>query len=132
MDLATMFNSQEARVPLLDNEMIALSEAMPLNLKLKGFTTKHIIRKALRQYLPEEILNMPKKGFNMPTAEWLKGELKEFALEAISAARRKNPDFCDYAVAEKVLTEHLEGKRDNSRKLTCLISLFLWQAEYLC
>ena len=130
-DLVTMFNSQEARVPFLDNEMIALSEEIPLSLKIKGFTTKHIIRKALRQYLPEEILKMPKKGFNMPTAEWLKGDLREFALDAIAAAKAKNPDFCNYAYAEKLMKEHLEGRRDNSRKLTCLVSLFLWQAEYL-
>jgi asparagine synthase (glutamine-hydrolysing) len=130
-DLVTMFNSQEARVPFLDNEMLALSEEIPLNLKIKGFTTKHIVRKALRQYLPAEILKMPKKGFNMPTAEWLKGDLKEFARAAISSARTRNPDFCNYAYAEKLLTEHLEGRRDNTRKLTCLVSLFLWQAEYL-
>lgn len=130
-DLVTMFNSQEARVPLLDNEMLALSEEIPLDLKIKGFTTKHIIRKALRQYLPDEILKMPKKGFNMPTAEWLKGGLKDFARGAISAARSKDPGFCNYAYAEKLLAEHLEGRRDNTRKLTCLVSLFLWQAEYL-
>ena len=130
-DLATMFNSQEARVPFLDNEMLELSEEIPLSLKIKGFTTKHIIRKALRQYLPAEILKMPKKGFSMPTAEWLKGELKDFTLDAISAARSKNPDFCNYGFAEKLLAEHLEGRRDNTRKLTCLVSLFLWQAEYL-
>ncbi len=130
-DLVTMFNSQEARVPFLDNEMLELSEEMPLGLKMKGFTTKHIIRKALRQYLPEEILKMPKKGFSMPTAEWLKGDLRTFALDAISAARAKHPDFCNYSFAEGLLAEHLEGKRDNTRKLTCLVSLFLWQAEYL-
>jgi asparagine synthase (glutamine-hydrolysing) len=130
-DLVTMFNSQEARVPFLDNEMIALSEEMPLELKMKGFTTKHIVRKALRRYLPEEILKMPKKGFNMPTAEWLKGDLKDFALDALEAAKKKNPDFCNYAYAERLMKEHLEGRKDNSRKLTCLVSLFLWQAEYL-
>ncbi len=130
-DLVTMFNSQEARVPFLDNEMLELSEEIPLDLKIKGFTTKYIIRKALRKYLPEEILKMPKKGFSMPTAEWLKGDLREFALDAISAARSKNPGFCNYSFAEGLLAEHLEGKRDNTRKLTCLVSLFLWQAEYL-
>jgi asparagine synthase (glutamine-hydrolysing) len=131
MDLATMFNSQEARVPLLDNEMLELSEQLPLDLKIKGFTTKYMLRKALRQYLPEEILKMPKKGFNMPVAEWLKGELRGFALDTFSAARAKNPDFCNYAEAERLLAEHAQGRRDNSRKLTCLLSLFLWQTEYL-
>ncbi|MDD5208705.1 MAG: asparagine synthase (glutamine-hydrolyzing) [Elusimicrobiales bacterium] len=130
-DLVTMFNSQEARVPFLDNEMLDLSEQVPLHLKLKGFTTKHIIRKAFRKYLPEEILKMPKKGFSMPTGEWLKNELKDFTLGAISAARAKNPGFCDYGFAEKLLKEHCEGRRDNTRRLTCLVSLFLWQDKYL-
>jgi asparagine synthase (glutamine-hydrolysing) len=126
-----MFNSQEARVPFLDNEMLDLSEQVPLHLKLKGFTTKHIIRKAFRKYLPEEILKMPKKGFSMPTGEWLKGELKGFTLDAINSARAKNPGFCDYGYAEKLLKEHCEGRRDNTRRLTCLVSLFLWQDKYL-
>jgi len=130
-DMVTMLNSQEARVPFLDNEMLDLSEEIPLSLKIKGFTTKHVMRKALSRYLPVEILKMPKKGFGMPTAEWLKGELKDFTLDAISAARAKNPDFCNYAFAGKLLKEHLDGRRDNTRKLTCLVSLFLWQAEYL-
>ena len=125
-----MFNSQEARVPFLDNEMIDLSEEVPLDIKLKGFTTKHIIRKALRKYLPEEILKMPKKGFTMPTGEWLKGELKDFTLDIISSARTKNPGFCNYAFAEKLLEKHCEGRQDNTRKLTCLVSLFLWQDTY--
>ncbi|MBI4351437.1 MAG: asparagine synthase (glutamine-hydrolyzing) [Elusimicrobia bacterium] len=129
-DLVTMFNSQEARVPFLDNEMMDLSEEVPLGLKLKGFTTKHIIRKALRKYLPEEILKMPKKGFSMPTGEWLKGGLKEFTLDSISAARAAAPGFCDYAFAEKLLKEHCEGRRDNTRRLTCLVSLFLWLKKY--
>lgn len=130
-DLATMFNSQEARVPFLDNEMIDLSEQIPLGLKLKGLTTKYILRKALGRHLPEEILKMPKKGFSMPTGEWLKGGLKGFTLDVISASRAKNPGFCDYAFAEKLLKEHCEGRRDNTRRLTCLVSLLLWQAEYL-
>lgn len=130
-DLVTMFNSQEARVPMLDNEMLELAGKVPLGLKMKGFTTKHVMREALKHYLPEEILRMPKKGFSMPTADWLKGELKGFVLDAVSAARAKAPDFCDYSLTEKLLAEHLEGRRDNTRRLTCLVSLFLWQTEYL-
>lgn len=129
-DLVTMLNSQEARVPFLDNEMIELSEAMPLGLKIKGFTTKRVIRRALRKYLPEEIIRMPKKGFSMPTGEWFKAGLKPFSQDIISSARVQNPDFCDYRFAEDLLKEHCEGKRDNTRRLTCLLSLLLWQRGY--
>lgn len=129
-DLVTMFNSQEARVPFLDNEMMDLSAEIPLSLKLKGFSTKHVMREALGKYLPEEILKMPKKGFTMPTAEWLKEDLKSFCLDALDAARRRSPGAYNYAFAERLLADHCAGRRDNTRKLTCLTSLFLWQAEY--
>ncbi|HAH33135.1 MAG TPA: asparagine synthase (glutamine-hydrolyzing) [Elusimicrobia bacterium] len=129
-DMVTMLNSQEARVPLLDNEMIDLASAIPLSMKIKGFTTKHIIRKALSSYLPAEILKMPKKGFNMPTPYWLKDSLLGFTKDAISGARAHNPDMFNYDFADKLLADHLAGRQDNTRKLTCLVSLFLWQTKY--
>ena len=129
-DLVTMFNSQEARVPFLDNEMLELSAEIPIGLKLKGFSTKHVMRAALGKYLPEEILKMPKKGFTMPAAEWLKSGLKGFYLDALGAARDRSPGAYNYAFAQQLLADHCAGRRDNTRKLTCLASLFLWQAEY--
>lgn len=129
-DLVTMMHSQEARVPLLDNEMLDLAARLPMSLKLSGFTTKRVLRQALGKYLPEEILKMPKKGFVMPTAEWLKGPLRPFVLDAIAAARAKAPDAYNYALAERLLEDHCAGRADNARKLACLASLFLWQAEY--
>ncbi len=129
-DMVTMMNSQEARVPFLDNEMLELSEEIPLELKIKGFRTKHILRKALATLLPEEILRMPKKGFSMPTGGWLKKELRDFALDAARAARAKDPGFCDYGLAERLMDEHRKGRRDNTRRLTCLTSLFLWRSEF--
>ncbi len=71
-------NSQECRVPLLDNEMIELSEKIPLDLKVRGMTTKYAFRKALEQYLPREILKMPKKGLAIPMSFWIQKELKGF------------------------------------------------------
>ena len=129
-DLVTMAHSQEARVPLLDNEMLDLAARLPMSLKLSGLSTKHVLRLALNKYLPEEILKMPKKGFVMPTADWLKGPLKPFALEAISAARAKAPGLYNYDFAEKLLEQHCAGRADNARKLACLVSLFLWHSEY--
>ncbi|OGS49300.1 MAG: hypothetical protein A3J79_00330 [Elusimicrobia bacterium RIFOXYB2_FULL_62_6] len=99
-------------------------------MKIKGLTTKHIMRKALGAYLPEEILKMPKKGFVMPTPFWLKDSLRDFAGDAISAARTHSPGLFDYDFAEKLLEEHRSGRRDNARKLTCLVSLFIWQRSY--
>ncbi|MBN1384072.1 MAG: asparagine synthase (glutamine-hydrolyzing) [Elusimicrobia bacterium] len=129
-DITTMMNSQECRVPFLDREMVKLSEKIPADMKLRGFTTKYILRKALKKYLPEKIAKMPKKGLAMPTGFWLKKELKNFISDIISQAEKKNNDFFDFNYIKRIQKEHNEGKRDNTRKLTCLISFFLWQKAY--
>lgn len=129
-DITTMMNSQECRVPFLDKEMINLSERIPADLKLRGFTTKYILRKALKKYLPEKIANMPKKGLAMPTGFWLRKELKNFTSEIFSQAEKRNNGFLDFNYIKQLQKEHVDGKRDNTRKLTCLISFFLWQKLY--
>ncbi|MEW6556604.1 MAG: asparagine synthase (glutamine-hydrolyzing) [Elusimicrobiota bacterium] len=129
-DMATMMNSQECRVPFLDMEMIQLSEKISLNLKLHGLTTKYILRKALKEYLPSKIAKMPKKGLAMPTSFWLQKELKGFVDSIFSEAEKKNRDMFNFNYIKQLQKEHLEYKKDNTRKLTCLISFFLWQKYY--
>ncbi|OQA91408.1 MAG: Asparagine synthetase (glutamine-hydrolyzing) 1 [Elusimicrobia bacterium ADurb.Bin231] len=129
-DAVTMMNSQECRVPFLDLEMIELSQKISMNLKLKGFTTKYILRKVFGKYLPKEIAKMPKKGLSMPTAIWLKDELKNFVSDIFSDAEKNNRDFMDFNYIRNLFYEHKNGKRDNTRKITCLVSFFLWQKYY--
>lgn len=73
---------------------------------------------------------MPKKGFAMPTAYWLKNELSGFVGDVIGRAESKKNDFVNIDYAKKLITEHNSGKRDNTRRLTCLISFLLWQEAY--
>lgn len=129
-DMATMMNSQECRVPFLDNGMLDLACEIPASMKIKGFTTKHILRKALKEFLPEEITRMPKKGFAMPTSYWLKNELNDFAASVISDAESRNKDLMDFKYVRGLFGEHSSGKRDHTRKLTCLLSYFIWQSMY--
>jgi asparagine synthase (glutamine-hydrolysing) len=129
-DITTMMNSQECRVPFLDLEMIELSRRIPLSMKLRGVTTKHILRKALKGYLPKEITRMPKKGFAMPTAFWLKNELRGFVESTVSRAAEKKNDLVNLEYARRIIAEHNSGKRDNTRKITCLVSFLLWQEMY--
>jgi asparagine synthase (glutamine-hydrolysing) len=130
MDMATMMNSQECRVPFLDIEMIELSQKIPINLKLHNLTTKYIIRKAFTDYLPKEIIGMPKKGLAMPTSFWLGNELKNFITGVINESEKTNKDMFDFDYVRHIFNEHVEGKRDNTRKITCLVSFFLWQRFY--
>ncbi|MFH1540801.1 MAG: asparagine synthase (glutamine-hydrolyzing) [Elusimicrobiota bacterium] len=129
-DMVTMMNSQECRVPFLDLEMINLSERIPVDLKLRGFTTKYILRKALKECLPDEIAKMPKKGLAMPTPFWLQKELKNFTNEIITEAENKSTGMFNFDYIRQIQKEHSDGKKDNTRKITCLVSFFLWQKFY--
>jgi asparagine synthase (glutamine-hydrolysing) len=129
-DITTMMNSQECRVPLLDNAMIELSQKIPIELKINGFTTKYILRKALAEYLPEEIIKMPKKGLSIPLSYWIKDELKPFIHDVISDAEKRNKDTFDFKYVNELFSQHVSGKRDNTRKISCLVSYFLWQKLY--
>ena len=78
-DRASMFNGMELRAPLLDRRIIELSKQIPIDKKINKSKTKIILKKILSKYLPEEIINQKKKGFDVPLAKWLKGELKDWA-----------------------------------------------------
>lgn len=129
-DMATMLNSQECRVPFLDNEMIELSERIPVSLKLKGTTTKHILRAAFGPWLPPAVLGLPKKGLAMPTALWLQKELSPFIDDILSQSEPRLKDMLNFDYIRRIRREHVEGKRDHTRRLTCLISFCVWHLQY--
>ncbi|MFH1368206.1 MAG: asparagine synthase (glutamine-hydrolyzing) [Elusimicrobiota bacterium] len=129
-DMATMMNAQECRVPFLDNEMLELSARIPVSMKMRGVTTKYILRKALKEFLPKEITRMPKKGFAMPTSFWLKKELKDFVGSLIQNSEKRNAGLLDFNYVRRIFSEHTSGRKDNTRKLTCLASFMIWQEMY--
>jgi asparagine synthase (glutamine-hydrolysing) len=86
VDRASMGHSLEVRVPLLDNEVLAFSHRVPLSMKLRGGRTKWLLRQLLRRYLPEEIINLPKKGFSPPVSHWLRGPLKSWGDDLLASA----------------------------------------------
>ncbi|NJO20954.1 MAG: asparagine synthase (glutamine-hydrolyzing), partial [Spirulinaceae cyanobacterium RM2_2_10] len=87
VDRASMANSLEVRVPFLNHTLVEYAAQMPHTLKLRGLTTKYILRRALRGSLPPEILRRGKKGFNMPVAKWLAGDLQPLLQDLLAAVR---------------------------------------------
>jgi asparagine synthase (glutamine-hydrolysing) len=84
VDKMTMAHGLEARVPFLDYKLAEFSYSLPDSLKLNGFTGKYIVRRAMRDILPRNIVKRPKKGFPMPLDKWLQGDLREFLIQTIS------------------------------------------------
>lgn len=127
VDRASMANSLEVRCPLLDHKLMELIAQIPSGLKLHNGTGKYIFKKSLERVLPREILYRRKKGFGVPVAEWFRGELKDFAYEAIF-------DRSDELLNQKFLTrcwnQHQRGQRDWSALLWCVLMFRTWQGVY--
>jgi asparagine synthase (glutamine-hydrolysing) len=129
-DRASMAHSLEVRVPFLDTAVTDLALAVPSSRHLLGWQRKRLLRRAVAPLLPKRILYGRKRGFSIPAAAWLRGELLPFARDVLSPdAIRRQGLFRPEAV-ERLLTEHVSGQVDNSRQIWCLMTLGLWLERY--
>jgi asparagine synthase (glutamine-hydrolysing) len=125
-DRASMAHSLEARVPFLDTTVANLALALPTRSKLRGFQKKLLLRKAAEPLLPKEIVHGRKRGFSIPAAAWLRGELEPFARDILSPERLGRQGFFSPEVAARLLDEHVARSEDRSRQLWGLLSFTLW------
>ncbi|MCL4297294.1 MAG: asparagine synthase (glutamine-hydrolyzing) [Anaerolineae bacterium] len=131
VDRASMAASLEVRVPFLNREMVHFATDLPLELKLRRLTTKYLLKKSMSQKLPREIINRPKKGFNMPVARWLTTELRDVVLEMLSEERINRQGFFNYAYVRELLDQHLSYRQDNRKVLWTLFIFQLWYNRYI-
>jgi asparagine synthase (glutamine-hydrolysing) len=131
VDRATMAHGVEARVPLLDEQVAALAVGLPSTLKARGMQKKIVLRDAMRERLPADILDGPKTGFGVPYEEWLRGSLYEFARAAILDGKFVDRFGMDRTRLEGALKEHKARSRDRGFLLWKLLQLSLWSREYL-
>ncbi len=131
VDRASMANSLEVRVPLLNREAVHFANDLPIDLKLHGLTSKFILKKALRGRLPREIINRPKKGFNMPVAYWLTGDLKPLMLDMLSESTVNRQGLFNYAYVRQLIDDHLTHRKDNRKMLWTLLMFQMWYHAYI-
>ena len=129
-DRASMANSLEARVPILDPVVAELALALPRRMKVRRFEKKRILRRAAAPLLPEEILRGEKRGFSIPLAAWLRGELEPLARDVLSADNMRRMEVFRPEAGMRLLDEHVSGKVDRSRKLWALLVFALWWDRY--
>lgn len=130
VDRASMANSLEVRVPFLDHYFVDFVTALPEGLKLRGLTTKYILKKTMEDKLPRQIVCRKKKGFGIPAAKWIAGDLKELFLDLFSAERIKRQGIFDPTAIQDLLEEHLAKRVDNRKKLWNLCIFQLWWDNY--
>jgi asparagine synthase (glutamine-hydrolysing) len=130
VDRASMANSLEVRVPFLNHTLVEYVSGLPHSLKLRGLTTKYILRQVMRDRLPDAILQRGKKGFNMPVAKWLTGSLAPLVRDMLSKERLEREGFFNPAYVQQLVNEHLTGQRDHRKLLWTLLMFELWYEQW--
>jgi asparagine synthase (glutamine-hydrolysing) len=129
VDRASMAVSLETRVPYLDHRVAELAARIPLAMKLRGGTGKHILRKLLHQSVPLELIERPKAGFAIPVGEWIKGPLRPWAEDLLDASRMAGEGWFDPGIVQRRWRDHLSGQRDSTPALWAILMFQAWLAQ---
>lgn len=131
VDRMSMAHSIESRVPLLDNEVIAFSSTLPASFKIANGRRKHILKQAARSLLPASILDRRKQGFGVPLGVWFRGGLTDVFSDVLRSPRTRQRGYFEPAFVDRLVEEHLSGKRDHTLRLWQLLIFELWHRHYL-
>jgi asparagine synthase (glutamine-hydrolysing) len=126
-----MAASLETRAPLLDHKLIEFVTRIPASLKMRGLETKHILKRAVRDLVPPEILDRPKQGFGVPLQQWINSQLRERIRETLTDRRARERGYVDPQYVRLLLDEHERNRRDHSTQLWALFMFELWHKVFL-
>jgi asparagine synthase (glutamine-hydrolysing) len=126
MDRMTMAHVLEARSPLLDTALTEVAGSLPDSFKLRGLTTKRVLRESFRHLVPPSILSRRKMGFGVPLGHWFRTQMRPLVEEHLVARDSPLFEHVRRDPVEQFVREHLEGNRDHGQKLFCLVTLSIW------
>jgi asparagine synthase (glutamine-hydrolysing) len=131
IDIATMAHGLEARSPLLDHRLMELAASIPAEYKVRGREKKWILRKALRGWLPDSILDRPKQGFTVPLSSWLRSDLRPWAQEVLLDPVSIDRGYFDQNAVRGLLDRHDAGTDGDAKRIWALVMLELWHREFV-
>jgi len=131
VDRASMASGLEVRAPFLDHALVELAGRIPAHLKLSGWKTKHILKRALQGALPARIIHRRKQGFGVPIAAWLRGPLRHALEERLAPERVAHRGLFEPATTRRLVEEHVAGHRDHRKILWGLLMFDAWCDRYL-
>jgi asparagine synthase (glutamine-hydrolysing) len=131
VDRMSMAHSIESRVPLLDNRVVDFAATLPADLKIKHGRKKHILKEAAATLLPSQILNRRKQGFAVPVGGWFRGDLRAFFSDVLLSQRARQRGYFNGRFVDRIVREHLTGRRDHTLRLWALVVFELWHRQYL-
>ncbi|OGV51405.1 MAG: asparagine synthase (glutamine-hydrolyzing) [Lentisphaerae bacterium GWF2_44_16] len=129
VDIASMSVSLECRAPFLDHSLAEYANSLSISSKLQGRRTKAVLRELAARRLPQEIINLPKKGFTLPLGDWFRKELNEWGYSMIFDNINIWNTYLNPSAVRKIWVEHQAFKMEHSMRLWMIISLILWDRQ---
>jgi asparagine synthase (glutamine-hydrolysing) len=130
-DKMSMATSVEARVPFLDLDYMAVAEALPASLRIRGTTRKFIHKKAIAAWVGKDIIARPKRGFETPMDGWFRAELSTYVRDALLGAGSACRLYFDDRALASLLDDHVRGRHNNHRLLFSLLMFELWHSRFI-
>jgi asparagine synthase (glutamine-hydrolysing) len=130
-DKTSMANSLETRVPFLDRRIVEFVETLPPHLRLKGFQGKYLHKKAVEKWLPKESIYRPKKGFDNPIDQWLRGRMRPYVDDCLLSDSAAVSQYFERDFIQKTLAEHQSNRHEYLRQIYLLISFELWHRKFI-
>ena len=118
-------------MPFLDSVVTGFALALPARHKVRGLSKKRLLRKAAEPLLPARIVNGRKRGFSIPAAAWLRGDLEPFARETLAPDVLRRQGYLQPEPVTRLLDEHVAGREDRSRQLWGLLAFTLWYERHV-
>jgi asparagine synthase (glutamine-hydrolysing) len=131
VDRMSMAHSIESRVPLLDNDVLQFAAALPAAIKIKNGRRKHVLKEVAATLLPREILDRKKQGFGVPLGVWFRGNLRELFADALMSTSALQRGYFEPSFVNRLVAEHLSGRRDHTLQLWQLVVFERWHREYV-
>jgi asparagine synthase (glutamine-hydrolysing) len=128
-DQMSMAASIESRVPFLDHKLVEFTAKMPVNMKLRGDTTKFLLKEAMKGILPDEILYRPKMGFPVPVGNWFRGQFKHIVDEYVLSERSLSRGIFNADFVREIVAKHNAGENHDER-IWSLVNFEMWQRTF--
>ncbi|HDZ77177.1 MAG TPA: asparagine synthetase B, partial [Candidatus Omnitrophica bacterium] len=131
VDIASMANSLEARSPFLDHKLMEFTARLPANYKLRMFSKKHILKKAVKGFIPRQILNRKKMGFGVPVGRWFRNELKGLLKDTLLSDKSLSRGYFKPDGVKLMVKQHVDQQKDYTFSLWTLLMLELWHNRFI-
>ena len=131
VDRMGMAHSMELRVPFLDHELVEFAARLPFELKVKGFRTKHILKRVATPLLSERIVHRKKQPFFLPLSNWIRNDLRGYVSSVLSEEKLTEQGYFDSAGVRSLLQEHMSGEADHGWSIWALLIFQVWHDRFI-